>query len=96
MGFKAGLSLGAQGLKWRSGSAGAAVRVIVANTSAAEPLGPRALEEVMSAVCALMGQRGSRGPLGVLVTEAPPEPPAGRSINAASSDGSRGAGVRPT
>jgi yecA family protein len=65
-GFMTALTLGSQGLKWRSDSAGAAVRDIAANTSASAPLGPHAIEDVVSAVFSLMAQRGSRGPLGPL------------------------------
>ncbi len=65
-GFMTALTLGSQGLKWRSVSAGDAVRRIAANTSAAAAVGPRAVEEVVTAVIALMELRTSRGPLGPL------------------------------
>jgi yecA family protein len=65
-GFMTALTLGSQGLKGRSASAGAAVRVIAGSTSASAPFGPHAVEEVASAVMALMEQRPSRGPLGPL------------------------------
>jgi len=65
-GFMTALTLGAQGLKWRNTSAGAAVRTIASATSSSAPLRPKAIEEVVSAVLALMEQRPSRGPLGPL------------------------------
>jgi hypothetical protein len=61
--------LGSQGLKWRSTNAATAVRVIAAATSASAPFGPNAVDEVVSAVLALIELRTSRGPLGAL--EAP-------------------------
>jgi yecA family protein len=67
-GFMTALTLGAQGLKWRSVAAGDAVRRIAANTSAAAAFGPRTVEEVVCAVTVLMEQRPSRGPLGPLET----------------------------
>jgi yecA family protein len=95
-GFMTGLTLGSQGLKWRSADAGTAVRAIAANTSASAPLGPHAIEEVVSAVFALMAQRGSRGPLGPLEIIVPPSAPVGRGINAEPSANARSAGVRST
>jgi yecA family protein len=65
-GFMTALTLGAQGLKWRSTSAGAAVHAIANATSSTAPSRPAAVEEVVSAVLALMEQRPSRGPLGPL------------------------------
>jgi yecA family protein len=65
-GFMMAVTLGAQGLKWRSASAGAAIRTIVNATSSSAPFRPQAVEEVVRAVNALMGQRASRGPLGRL------------------------------
>ena len=65
-GFRIALALDSQGLKWRSDSTRAAVRVIAAKTSAATPPDPNAAERVVSAVLALIGQRMSRGPLGSL------------------------------
>jgi yecA family protein len=65
-GFTQGLTLGSQGLKGRSEGAVAAARTIASSTSASVPLGPRAVEHVVSAVLELMAQRGSRGPLGPL------------------------------
>jgi len=88
-GFTAGLTLGSQGLKWRSESAGPAVRRIAANTSASAPLGPHAMEEVASAVNALMAQRGSRGPLGPLEGTPPTSTPVARSTIAERSASSR-------
>jgi yecA family protein len=77
-GFMTALTLGSQGLKWRSESAANAVRVIAATTSASAPFGPGAVDEVVSAVIALIEQRPSRGPLGPLETatllNAPSEP----------------------
>src|SRR5688572_25124620 len=81
-GFMTALALGSQGLKWRNGSAGAAVRVIAANTSASAPLGPNGIEEVVSCVFTLMAQRGSRGPLGPLETGALPDMPVARPTEA--------------
>ena len=65
-GFMTALTLGSQGLKWRSASACAAVRIIAGHTRATSPFGPRAVEEVLGAVIGLMEQRPSRGPLGAL------------------------------
>ncbi len=93
-GFMTGLTLGSQGLKWRNGSAGAAVRVIAANTSASAPLGPNAIEEVVSCVFTLMAQRGSRGPLGPLETGALPDMPVARSTEAGRGASSRKPGIR--
>jgi yecA family protein len=70
-GFMTALTLGSQGLKWRSADAGAAVRVIAASTSASTPSGPRAVEAVENAVLALTALRPSRGPLGALETATP-------------------------
>jgi yecA family protein len=70
-GFMTALTLGAQGLKCRSASAGDAVRIIARNTSASAPFGARTVEEVASAVLALVEQRTSRGPLGSLEGEVP-------------------------
>jgi yecA family protein len=67
-GFMTALTLGSQGLKWRSVSTGDAVRRIATNTSSAAAFGPRTVEEVVSAVLVLMEQRPSRGPLGPLET----------------------------
>jgi yecA family protein len=67
-GFMTALTLGSQGLKWRSESAANAVRVIAAATSASAPFGPNAVDEVVSAVLALIDLRTSRGPLGPLET----------------------------
>jgi yecA family protein len=63
-GFMMALTLGSQGFQSRSTSAGAAVRTIARNTSASSSFGQHAVEEVVSAVAALVEQRGSRGPLG--------------------------------
>lgn len=71
-GFMTALTLGSQGLKGRSASAGAAVRNIAGSTSASAPFGPHAVEEVVSAVMTLMEQRASRGPLGPTPLEAAP------------------------
>jgi yecA family protein len=65
-GFMTALTLDAQGLKWRSAGAGAAVRLIAATTSSSAPHRSRAVEDIVSAVLALMAQRVSRGPLGPL------------------------------
>jgi yecA family protein len=93
-GFMTGLTLGSQGLKGRSGSAGAAVRVIAANTSASAPLGPHAIEEVVNCVFTLMAQRVSRGPLGPLEIAALPEMPVARSTEAERGANSRKPGIR--
>jgi yecA family protein len=65
-GFMTALTLGSQGLKWRSTSAGAAVHTIARSTSADAPFQSRTVEDVMNAVVSLMAQRQSRGPLGPL------------------------------
>ena len=65
-GFMTALTLGSQGLKSRSASAGAAVRTIASGTSASASFRSHAVEEVVSAVLALMEQRPTRGPLGPL------------------------------
>jgi yecA family protein len=93
-GFTTGLTLGSQGLKGLSGSSRAAVHAIAVNTSASVPVGPHAIDEVVSAVLALMAQRTSRGPLGPLEASLPPEGPGERSMNAESSVSPRRAGVR--
>jgi yecA family protein len=67
-GFMTALTLGSQGLKWRSVSAGDAVRAIAANTSAAAAAKPSAVDEVVGAVMVLMEQRPTRGPLGPVET----------------------------
>jgi yecA family protein len=67
-GFMTALTLGSQGFQSRSASAGAAVRVVAANTRASATFGPKAVEEVFSAVLALVEERSSRGPLGALET----------------------------
>jgi yecA family protein len=67
-GFMTALTLGSQGLKGRSASAGAAVRLIAGTTSASATFGPQAVGDVVSAVLALMEQRPSRGPLGLLLS----------------------------
>jgi yecA family protein len=77
-GFMTALTLGSQGLKGRSASAGAAVRLIADRTAASAQFGPHAVEDVVSAVMALMQQRPSRGPLGpleiVVALDMPAEP----------------------
>lgn len=65
-GFMTALALGSQGLKWRSPSAGAAVRVIASSTSSAASLHEQDLSKVLSAVVMLAKQRNTRGPLGPL------------------------------
>jgi yecA family protein len=75
-GFMKALTLGSQGLKWRSETAGAAVRKIASTMSAGAPVHPQALESVVDAVFALLGQRTSRGPLGVLAPAVPLDSPA--------------------
>lgn len=70
-GFMTALTLGSQGLKGRSASAGAAVRLIAGTTSASATFSPRAVGDVVSAVMTLMEQRPSRGPLGLLEVALP-------------------------
>lgn len=65
-GFMTALTLGSQGLKGRNASAVAAVRFIAGSTSASATFDPRSIDDVVSAVMALMEQRSSRGPLGPL------------------------------
>jgi yecA family protein len=65
-GFLTALTLGSQGLKGRSASAGAAVHTIAGCTSSSTPFRSQDVEKVVSAVNALMEQRSSRGPLGPL------------------------------
>ena len=65
-GFLTALTLGSQGLKLRSDSAGAAVHVIASSTAASAPFRSRTVEDVVSAVLSLIEQRSSRGPLGPL------------------------------
>jgi yecA family protein len=68
-GFMTALTLGSQGLKWRSVTAGDAVRLIAASTSSgAAAAGPRGIEDVVSAILVLAEQRPGRGPLGSLET----------------------------
>jgi yecA family protein len=71
-GFMTALTLGSQGLKGRSDSAIASVHSIAGITSASAASGPRAVEDILNAVRALMEQRVSRGPLGALETTAAP------------------------
>jgi yecA family protein len=70
-GFMAALTLGSQGLQDRSDSAVAAIRTIAGATSSSAPFRPQAIEEIVSAVLVLMGQRTSRGPLGALAAAVP-------------------------
>jgi len=70
-GFMAAMTLGSQGLKWRSDSAGAAVRAIASTVSSSAPFRSEAVEELVSAVLVLMGQRTSRGPLGAIAAVVP-------------------------
>lgn len=65
-GFMTALTLGSQGLKGRSASAGAAVHIIATRTASSAPFQARTVEDIKSAVLSLMGQRSSRGPLGPL------------------------------
>jgi len=81
-GFMTALTLGSQGLKCRSASAGDAVRAIADTTSASATHNPRAVEEVLSAVLALMEQRVSRGPLGPLATVVLPDKLNKRKVHA--------------
>ncbi len=68
-GFMSALTLGSQGLRWRSASAGAAVRTIALGTSSSALLRARAVEDVLGAVLSLMEHRASRGPLGSLAAQ---------------------------
>jgi yecA family protein len=65
-GFMTAMTLGSQGLKGRSASAVAAVHAIARGTSSSAHTSSRKVEEVVSAVLALIEQRPSRGPLGSL------------------------------
>ena len=65
-GFMTALTLGSQGLKARSASAGAAVHTIASSTAASAPFRSHTVEAVENAVRSLIGQRSSRGPLGPL------------------------------
>jgi yecA family protein len=65
-GFMTALTLGSQGLQGRSAAASAAVHTIARTTSSSAPFRSRTVEDVMSAVLSLVGQRASRGPLGPL------------------------------
>ena len=65
-GFMMALTLGSQGLKGRSASAGAAVHAIADSTGASAPFRSRTVEDIVSAVLSLMEQRASRGPLGAI------------------------------
>jgi yecA family protein len=93
-GFMTALTLGSQGLKGRSASAGAAVRLIAHTTSASAQFGPQAVEDVVSAVMALMEQRPSRGPLGPLEIALPLDVPTEPAISAESGASSRKSGKR--
>lgn len=73
-GFMTALTLGSQGLKGRNASATAAVHTIASVTAASATFRPPDVEEVVSAVRALMEQRTSRGPLGPLETVPPLDP----------------------
>ncbi|MEJ0087514.1 MAG: YecA family protein [Pseudomonadota bacterium] len=94
-GFMTALTLGSQGLKWRSASASVAVRAIAGSTSASAPFGPHAIEEVVNAVMALMEQRASRGPLGPLEVAAPVDSPIRRATLAEPAANSRNVAKRP-
>ena len=65
-GFMTALTLGSQGIKGRSASAGAAVQTIATHTAASAPFRSRTAEDIESAVLSLIGQRSTRGPLGPL------------------------------
>jgi yecA family protein len=67
-GFMTALTLDSQGLEGRGVGAAAAVRTIASVTTASTPICSREVEEVVSAILAVMGQRTSRGPLGPLET----------------------------
>lgn len=95
-GFLTALTLGSQGLKWRSASAGDAVRVIAGSTSVSAPFGPRAVDDVVSAVMALIEQRPSRGPLGSLETAVLLDLSTGPAISAESGANPRKSGKRST
>lgn len=73
-GFMAALTLGSQGLEGRSDSAVAAVRTIASTTSSSAPFRLGAVDEIVSAVLVLMGQRTSRGPLGAIAAKVPLDP----------------------
>ena len=65
-GFVTALTLGSQGLKGRSATAGAAVHTIAGSTAASAPFRSRTVKDIVSAVLSLIEQRPSRGPLGPL------------------------------
>jgi len=88
------MALGSQGLKGRSASAGAAVRLIAGTTAASAPFGPKAVDNVVSAVLALMEQRPSRGPLGPLEIAVPLDVPTEPAIPVESGASSRKSGKR--
>jgi yecA family protein len=75
-GFMTALMLGSQGLQCRNAAAAAAVKAIADTTSASARFNPRATDEVLSAVIALVEQRVSRGPLGPLPNVDQPGKPA--------------------
>jgi yecA family protein len=91
-GFMTALTLGSQGFKWRSISAGDAVRVIARTTSASAQFEPHTIDGVVSAVATLMEQRQSRGPLGALESAPPSREPMDRVANPESDASSRSAG----
>jgi yecA family protein len=88
-GFMTALTLGSQGLTSRNASAGAAVRVIAGSTAASASFGPRAVDDVATAVMTLIEQRPSRGPLGALEVPVPLDVPADLALSAAPDNGSR-------
>jgi yecA family protein len=78
-GFMTALTLGSQGLAARSASARGAVRAIANATASSAQFHPQTIEEIVSAVRALMEQRSSRGPLGPLEVMIPTESPKDRA-----------------
>jgi yecA family protein len=65
-GFMTALTMGSQGLKFRSDGVRAALHTIVARTTSSIPLPSNAVDGVERAVLSLIEQRTSRGPLGAL------------------------------
>jgi yecA family protein len=65
-GFMTALTLGSQGLKWRSDNAVAAVHAIAGGTASASARRSNGPAIITSAVLSLMRERKSRGPLGPL------------------------------
>lgn len=72
-GFMAALKLDSQGLKWRGEDARSAVSTIAKATASPVQFHAKAVEDIATAVRALMTLRANRGPLGALDAMAPVE-----------------------